>query len=132
MIYLCHPIDQVPSATSVGQAIAKWRKWVLLSNASSTVYQPSGAWRVGYKDTRAVQAVNLQALAHSDKVVALWPGSTPTVGVPVEIGYALSLGKPIELYTDVQSLILDSELITINPLPAGFYGEPTEAAEGEE
>lgn len=72
-----------------------------LTNHGIAVYRPSRAWRGdAWSNAESVEAINRHALATADLVVARWPRSIVSVGVPMEIEAATAMGRLVILWTD--------------------------------
>ena len=92
--YLATPIDlhANPNIPVVRDEIRSQ----LFQMGFSAVFDPSSAWAVNPNahPNQGLQAVNLAALQASTALVAYLPPGVPTLGVPLEIHIATSMGKP--------------------------------------
>lgn len=91
---LAHLFDQIEAfkTTLIGKGLAKW------------VFDPGDAFLVNadaeVDDT--LPRINRAALSNADVVVAFLPAGIPTVGVPMEIDRAHSMGKHVWVFTDAK------------------------------
>ena len=112
--YLARPADQVgrepewlPACERIDQ---------ILQVCGYHVYRPAEAWRVDLTapPSPEIEQVNRAALAMADLMVAYLPAGVPTIGVPMEIEVAASLGRAIIVVTDISnSYALARDEITI-------------------
>lgn len=76
-----------------------------------TTFCPAKAWMNSRVNAKAVDSVNRSMIDEVDFVIARLPIGVPTVGVPMEIEYAYSIGKPIMVVVDLgyDSMMLRSK-----------------------
>lgn len=100
-MYLATAIDQNPEGTDVEDVLADLKA----NPHTEWVYHPAGAFLVGTEATPdgSIHRVNLQALRESNAMVAILPAGVPSIGVPTEIEWMASQGKPVLVISDVQS-----------------------------
>lgn len=97
-VYLAEPIDLALGKTTVANHIEA----NLRHAGRFVVYRPAEAWRVGGAvsvDPRLDRA-NRHILGICDAVVAVVLKGVQSVGVPMEIEYALNRGIPVVIVTD--------------------------------
>lgn len=96
-IYLAGPIDQVGAVDRAGLGPKRTYIRHAIHCNEAIAYDPSQAFLVGrdVKPNGFIRRVNDHAIREADAVVALMPKGVPTVGTPMEVEYALSLGKPV-------------------------------------
>lgn len=95
-IYYAHPVDY---ATGLYEELYKQVEEQLV-NAGAVVYTPTRAWQHDGTPRPGLQRGNLAVLGVSDGMVAVWPSSQVSVGVPIEILMALQSGRRVALVTD--------------------------------
>lgn len=107
VVYFAEPIDADRRVTQE-QQLRNSMVATLLRHGMA-IYRPANAWQAGpaWSNTadpavaRAVEAVNRNALERANLVVARWPKSVSSVGVPMEIEYATNvLGREVILFTN--------------------------------
>lgn len=101
-VYLAFPIDLVNSDQRNRLHEVREQIWKILEYQRIVAYVPGGgAFQVSVNATPIdfISRVNNAALDAADAVIALYP-ELPTVGVPMEIGRALSQGKPVVVVTE--------------------------------
>ncbi|WIC89823.1 nucleoside deoxyribosyltransferase [Gordonia phage Sapo] len=115
-VYLASPVDQALPQTESdvvtwGQAnpdnfegargVAFLAK-CFLDNVEAVVFDPKKAWQVFSEPAPdgTLQRANLKVLEHCSHLVAVLPYGVPTLGVPVEVQYALDLRKRVLVLTD--------------------------------
>lgn len=98
VVYLAAPIDQAVGNTD----LATKRRDIhnALYNIGATVYDPFAAWTndpeaIDRAAARKIQDINMHALQHADLVLAVAPPGVPTVGVPLEVFWALDKTKAV-------------------------------------
>lgn len=107
-VYLAYAIDQVDRATH--QASVDWiREGVRAHSGVSWVFDPGRAFTVaqGAAPEPGLRAINQRALETSEAVVAYLPAGVVSVGVPMEIDYAVKLGKKVLVVSDAESWMLE-------------------------
>ena len=92
LVYLASPIDSADVEES-GRTRAVLTS--LLTQAGMAVYDPATAFRRADLDAQVAYAINESALLEADGLLAHLPDNVSTVGVPMEIQTATSLGKPV-------------------------------------
>lgn len=99
-VYLASPID-LHNSEKVAGLRTDWTETAFEMGFSS-VFDPSQAWSISSVagPHESLQRVNLAALQASDALIAILPSGIPTLGVPLEIHMATSLGKPTLVVTD--------------------------------
>jgi len=106
-VYLAYPIDQRGPASLVYlfEQVDKVKAMLIDAGIASWVFDPGDAFRVNphVAPIDTLDRVNRAALANSDVVVAFLPAGVPTVGVPMEIDRAFSMGKHVVIFADVKS-----------------------------
>jgi hypothetical protein len=96
IIYLARPIDQQHDLPPLGvSAVSR-----LLEQAGFTVYDPGRAWS-GEPDGAFIQRVNDAALQTADGVFAIMHDRQASVGVPMEVERAASMGKTVVVWGGV-------------------------------
>jgi len=96
-IYLAHPIDYVSNGAGAAHIDAMIGVATsMISERGHTVYIPGKAWTLGTNGQSGapIQQVNNVALETSGALLAVWPEGTCSIGVPMEIQYALDRGIP--------------------------------------
>lgn len=92
MIYLASPIDFSPNELALGQVTAALRR------SGHHFFCPATAWSASIESASVVNEINDHALSRCDALLAVL--SARTVGVPMEIQAALSLGMPVGVIGD--------------------------------
>lgn len=92
--YLATPID-LHTDSEVPNLRKEWTR-IAHEMGFAAVYDPASAWDIGPEatPTDSLQQVNLAALQACDALIAILPSGVPTLGVPLEIHMATSMGKP--------------------------------------
>lgn len=106
--YLAYAIDQHTNS-SEHLADLEYLMLVLTSRADvSWVFDPGHAFTVGAlaEPEPGLREINQFALRSADLVVAYLPAGVPSVGVPMEIDLAASLGKRVLIVTSAKSWML--------------------------
>lgn len=106
-IYYAHPVDY---ASGVYQELYDEIEKRLVE-AGAVVYTPARAWQHDGKPRPGVQRGNLAVLGVSDGMLAVWPSSQVSVGVPIEILMALQSGRRVALVTDFENSWVFSYLV---------------------
>lgn len=109
MVYLAEPIDQAEAAQRGTDDLHTW-----LQSKQLSVYRPRAAWRAASPDPR-VDRVNRTALERADLMLAHLPAGVPSIGVPMEIEYAVQRGIPVRVWTSVPSMSLARDGIQSAP-----------------
>ena len=101
--YLATPIDLHEHRETIEGLRDEWTR-TAHEMGFSAVYDPSRAWDVKPDATpsESLQQVNLAALQACTALIAILPQGVPTLGVPLEIHMATSLGKPTLVVTDAK------------------------------
>ena len=95
LIYLARPIDMGRVKPElVDYAIGE------LAAMAYTSYDPLGAFNVAGRPTGVINKVNEAAMTYSTGALAFLPAGVPTVGVPAEISYLNTTGKPVAIFSD--------------------------------
>lgn len=105
-VYLAHPIDLAGSSSWLGSMIRDLE--LLLAEAKVGAFRPGKAYLANAGDpTHAefVQSMNNIAIHQADAFVAVLPADVPTLGTPVEIEFALSMHKPVVVFTDIEASV---------------------------
>lgn len=98
-VYLARPIDQ--GRADWGPDIALG--W-LQEETGAWVYDPLGAFKVGRAPmSPALRSINMHALEQCSVLLAFLPAGVPTVGVPMEIESAVSMGKQVVVISKAPS-----------------------------
>lgn len=103
IVYLAQPIDRAGVVNPLG------RVKQTITNRGHIAYSPAGAWAINpakTQPTNRVERINRVALAEADLLIAYLPNNIPTVGVPMEIEYAVGRGIPVAVITDLISYSL--------------------------
>lgn len=112
LCYLAYPIDNVdPSEQGRLQADVTEARNFLMTSPEVVIFDPGRAFIITQHELRPepdsrVQACNRAVLANCDFVFALLPHSVHSVGVPMEIQLASSLGIPALVVRDRRSWAL--------------------------
>lgn len=104
-VYLAVPMDAVTKArdyNEIDQAIRLVTRQ--LESLGHTVFHPDGAYSGG--DDKAVSINEYIIAAKADALVAIYPSSVSSVGIPLEIDNARQSGIPVLVWRDSPSLIL--------------------------
>lgn len=101
--YLATPIDLHGHREAIEGLRKEWTD-TAIEMGFSAVYDPSKAWTLDIeaKPSESLQQVNLAALQACTALIAILPEGVPTLGVPLEIHMATSLGKPTLVVTDAK------------------------------
>lgn len=106
-VYLSYPIDQTNSGLRP-YGYADSCEWLLKQDEVSWIYNPGLAFSGGSGiRTSGIRDINMNALERADVVVAFLPKATPTIGVPMEIERASTLGKHVVVLSDAPSWMLE-------------------------
>lgn len=106
-VYLSYPIDQTNSGLRP-YGYADSCEWLLKQDEVSWIYNPGLAFSGGSGiRTSGIRDINMNALERADVVVAFLPKATPTIGVPMEIERACTLGKQVVVLSDAPSWMLE-------------------------
>jgi len=105
LIYLAQPIDQADERSKRMAELAS----ATLVEAGATVFRPALAFDSGGDPAGIGQAINRLALREADGVMAVLKHGVPSIGVPIEIQWAVDNGKPVALATDLEvSMLIDN------------------------
>lgn len=123
VVYLAYPIDQA------GDAPGLWDDYQIVKNhmirePGLAFYDPGRAWNA--HDTQPdprIQAVNTAALLRADAVVAILPPDVSSVGVPMEVAWAVSAGIPVLVLRNAFSWALQLEGVQQFDHLGEFLGE---------
>lgn len=97
--YLAGPIDQDPTH---GESPAKDLLDDTLREHGFAVFRPERAWNVkGVQPNATLQKANLAVIRTVDLVVIYLPAGVPTIGTTLEMDYALRIGKPVFVRTNI-------------------------------
>lgn len=109
-VYIAYPIDLAPPASMAHfyQQIEKFKRDAITAGLVKWVFDPGDAFTVSRyaEPDDSLARINRAALINSDVVVAFLPKDVPTVGVPIEIDRAHSMGKHVLVFTDAHSWML--------------------------
>jgi dUTP pyrophosphatase len=74
-------------------------------NLAAVTFDPGDAFKVrsGAEVGKEIEQVNSYAQVVADLTVAFLPNGVPTIGVPLEVGRALTYGKTLVVFTDTDS-----------------------------
>lgn len=100
--YVAHPIDQAGHSSWLGSMLGDLNS--LLVRAQIGAFRPGMAYLANTADTSHVRYINDMnniAIHQADCLIAVLPAEVPTLGTPVEIGFALSMRKPVVVFTDI-------------------------------
>jgi dUTP pyrophosphatase len=100
--YLAHPIDLAGESSWLGSMLGDLN--ALLVKAEIGAFRPGMAYlaNTGNQDhVRYINDMNNIAIHQADCLIAVLPANVPTLGTPVEIGFALSMHKPVLILTDI-------------------------------
>jgi dUTP pyrophosphatase len=100
--YLAHPIDQAGESSWLGSMLGDLNQ--LLVKAEIGAFRPGMAYlaNTGNPDhVRYISEMNNIAIHQADCLIAVLPANVPTLGTPVEVGFALSMHKPVLIFTDI-------------------------------
>lgn len=87
LVYLAHSIDRATENNGVSEARRS------LEDAGATLFDPMEAFgNAKLCNSRGIEAINRHAIDEADMVVARVKGES--IGVPMEIQYAVSINKP--------------------------------------
>lgn len=101
-IYLAHPIDLAGHSSWLGSMLGDLNK--LLVSSGIGAFRPGMAYLANTSDPGHVEKINDLnniAIHQADGLVAVLPSDVPTLGTPVEIEFALSMRKPVMIFTDI-------------------------------
>lgn len=98
-IYLARPIDRAVHLQNLQRQVDE--VCTLLLEAGHTTYQPYRAWSTNKIDGSTIQNVNQYALIQCDAVVAFMPAGVYSIGVPMEVQFAIDHGKDVVIVTDM-------------------------------
>lgn len=110
-VYLAYPIDQrgPVSLVHLFNQIEGFKRDLIEQKATSWVFDPGDAFRVQHSTDGmgSVAKINRHALMEAGCVVAFLPAGVASVGVPMEIDRARSVGKHVFVVSDAESWMLD-------------------------
>lgn len=101
-IYLAHPIDLAGHSSWLGSMLVDLK--LLLAGAEIGAFQPGMAYLADTRNHGHVEKINDLnniAIHQADGLIAVLPADVPTLGTPVEIEFALSMRKPVMIFTDI-------------------------------
>jgi dUTP pyrophosphatase len=106
--YVAYPIDNADLGFDYIQLISRTQGLLLETGTVNAVYDPGDAFNVSrvHATHPIISAVNDTALESAELVVAFLPAGVPSIGVPIEIDRAASLGKWLIIVSDVKSYSL--------------------------
>lgn len=123
--YLAGPIDQ---DANHGRSTLKDQIVHHLNASNIAVYRPEMAWSVaGVTPTRELQDSNHDAISRCGMFVVVLPAGVATVGTIQELIYASQIGKPIALFTDLdtswalKNIVADLEKPRFQQFPITFF-----------
>ena len=112
IFYLAAPIDLV------GGLPDSWRTeaFAALEEAGAAWFDPARPYGNPRADAAGVLRMQEETIRASDGMLALLPDGVPSVGVPIEINYAASVGKPV-------AVVMQKYSMSIDALPARVFSE---------
>lgn len=108
--YIAYPIDQRGLASSLTYLFDQIEAFKQdLSGHVSWIFDPGDAFLVNpsREIDHGLARVNQVALGMADVLVAFIPKGVPTIGVPIEVDRARAQGKPILIFSDTKSYMLE-------------------------
>lgn len=102
-VYLMSPIDKLPDEHVNGVGDMRKQAKELLVKAGLTVYDPAAAWTIsdGLGEPDGVLfKINELAIDCCNCGLALYPSTSDSVGVPMEIEHLRMRGTPVAVVTD--------------------------------
>lgn len=105
--YLAHPIDLASRNSWLGSMLVDLSK--LMAAAQIGAFRPGSAYLANTSNdshAKYVQEMNNIAIHQADCLIAVLPADVPTLGTPVEIDFALSMKKPVVIFTDITGSVL--------------------------
>jgi dUTP pyrophosphatase len=101
-VYLAHPIDLAGHSSWLGSMLGDLN--TLLVQAGIGAFRPGMAYLANTSTSDHVERINDLnniAIHQADALIAVLPSDVPTLGTPVEIEFALSMRKPVVIFTDI-------------------------------
>lgn len=105
-VYLAHPIDLASRTSWLGSVLVGLSQ--LMVDAGIGAFRPGEAYLAQPSDNRHakyIQELNNIAIHQADGLVAVLVKDVPTLGTPVEIEFALSMRKPVVIFTDITASV---------------------------
>jgi dUTP pyrophosphatase len=107
MTYVASPIDQVVNTEALADAfdLLEKAKYELLNGGVAVIYDPGSAFKASIRSKPGpeIREVNSTALQQADSVLAIMPKGVASIGVPMEVEYAVQSGKDVAVLTDTAS-----------------------------
>lgn len=106
-VYIAYPIDQALDLP-IYDSIADFENRLIQTGSAAWTFDPGDAFKVS-KEARlddTLPRINRAALANADVVAAFLPAGSASIGVPIEIDRAVSLGKTVVIFSDAKSWML--------------------------
>jgi dUTP pyrophosphatase len=107
MTYIASPIDQVVNTEELADAfdLLNQAKYKLLNGGVGIIYDPATAFKasVGSIPGPEIREVNLVALDQADSVLAIMLKGVASIGVPMEVEFAVQAGKAVAILTNTAS-----------------------------
>src|SRR4051794_4753860 len=118
MTYIASPIDQLVNTESLADAfdLLDKAKYELLNGGVAVIYDPSSAFKASTRSEPGpeIREVNSTALQQADSVLAIMPRGVASIGVPMEVEYAVQAGKDVAVLTDTASWSLQYSQEVVN------------------
>jgi dUTP pyrophosphatase len=106
LIYLASPIDRANPQIrfKVRNTIARIQDEIL--GTEHTLFDPSAGFTVGQnaKPNRTIETINQVAQEQADALIVIWPESSKSWGVPVEVERAIKRNQPVVFLWDRDSI----------------------------
>ncbi len=102
-VYLAHPIDQAGNSSWLGSMLGDLN--ALLVKSGIGAFRPGMAYLANTSINSHVTRINDLnniAIHQADALIAVLPADVPTLGTPVEIEFALSMKKPVLIFTGIR------------------------------
>lgn len=107
LCYIAYPIDQAPAASMAYfyEFVRDTMQELRNRNLAAVTFDPGDAFKVGrgVEVGHEIEGINSYVQAMADLTVVFLPAGVPTIGVPLEIGRALTYGKTMVVFTDTNS-----------------------------
>jgi dUTP pyrophosphatase len=118
MTYVASPIDQLVNTESLADAfdLLEKAKYELLNGGVAVIYDPGSAFKASIRSKPGpeIREVNSTALQQADSVLAIMPRGVASIGVPMEVEYAVQAGKDVAVLTDTASWSLQYSQEVVN------------------
>lgn len=128
MVYVAYPIDNANLSQTVLSDIERMKRRLMEDHGVVVIYDPGDAFTVAPSSQIGpeISAVNAAALDQADGVLAWMPQGTASIGVPMEIALAGSVGKPVAVLSDSYSWALRMDRSNVRIFPEGDTGAAIE------